>query len=110
MTTDQVNFFGLGEEQLWYDERKKRFVSSKNAPEFVNRSFRHAHFKEVSAKTFESAATPGLVWSTTQRVPNEVEVWPTTHQTDELPNQVGNETFVALDGWHVIPILLPSAR
>ena len=32
MTTDQVNFFGLAEEELWYDERKKRFVSSKNAP------------------------------------------------------------------------------
>ena len=48
MTTDQVNFFGLAEEELWYDERKKRFVSSKNAPEFVTRNFRHGHFKEVS--------------------------------------------------------------
>jgi hypothetical protein len=48
MTTDNVNFFGLAEEELWYDERKKRFVSSKNAPEFVTRNFRHGHFKEVS--------------------------------------------------------------
>ena len=49
MTSDNVNFFGLSEDGLWYDERKKRFVSSKNAPEYVVRSFRHSHFKEVSS-------------------------------------------------------------
>ena len=54
MTTEQVTFFGLGEDTLYYDERKKRFVSSKNAPEYVNRSFRHSHFKEVSRQSTDS--------------------------------------------------------
>ena len=52
-----MNFFGLAEEELWYDERKKRFVSSKNAPEYVVRAMRHNHFKEVSISNFNKKMT-----------------------------------------------------
>ena len=56
MTTYSHEFFGLAEDTIYYDERKKRFVSSKNAPEYVNRSMRHAHFKEVREYSLTSVS------------------------------------------------------
>ena len=43
-----MNFFGLSEDKLYYDERKKRFVSTKDAPGYVERAYKNSHFKDVS--------------------------------------------------------------
>ena len=36
-TTEGISFFGLSEESIVYDERKKRFFSTKSAPLFLER-------------------------------------------------------------------------
>ena len=46
--SDRQSFFGLADEKLYYDDRKKRFVSSENIPAHVERAIRNQHFKEVS--------------------------------------------------------------
>ena len=43
----RINFFGMGDDKLFYDESKKRFVSTKNAPAHVERAYRNSHFKDV---------------------------------------------------------------
>lgn len=43
-----MRFFGLSEDKLYYDESKKRFVSTKDAPAYIERSFKNGHFKDVS--------------------------------------------------------------
>ena len=48
MAENRINFFGLSDDQLYYDERKKRFVSTKDTPIFLERQFKNSHFKEVS--------------------------------------------------------------
>ena len=47
MADNRMNFFGLGEDKLYYDERKKRFISTKDAPGYVERSYKNSHFKDV---------------------------------------------------------------
>ena len=39
MSSDRVSFFGFGEDKLYYDEKKKRFVNTANAPGFVHRQY-----------------------------------------------------------------------
>ena len=46
--TARVQYFPFSEEKLYYDEAKKRFVSTKNAPQTVMRQMRASFFKEVS--------------------------------------------------------------
>ena len=48
MAQGRINFFGLADDKLYYDESKKRFVSTRDAPAFVERSFKNSHFKDVS--------------------------------------------------------------
>ena len=48
MADTRMNFFGLSEDKLYYDERKKRFVNTKDAPGHVERSYKNSHFKDVS--------------------------------------------------------------
>ena len=48
MTEGRNNFFGIAEDKLWYDERKKRFVNSKNMPASMERELRLTAFKRVS--------------------------------------------------------------
>jgi len=43
-----MNFFGLSEDKLYYDERKKRFINTKDAPGYVERAYKNSHFKDVS--------------------------------------------------------------
>ena len=45
MADDRINFFGLAEDKLYYDEKKKRFVNTANAPGFVHRQYASNHFK-----------------------------------------------------------------
>ena len=47
MSSERINFFGLAEEKMIYDERKKRFVSTKDMPAHIDRSYNFA-FKDVS--------------------------------------------------------------
>jgi len=59
MAQGRINFFGLADDKLYYDESKKRFVSTRDAPAFVERSFKNSHFKDVSHLEFDfSLATP----------------------------------------------------
>ena len=46
--TARVQYFPFSEEKIYYDEAKKRFVSTKNAPQTVMRQMRASFFKEVS--------------------------------------------------------------
>jgi hypothetical protein len=48
MSEGRMRFFGLAEDKLYYDESKKRFVSTKDAPAYIERSFKNGHFKDVS--------------------------------------------------------------
>ena len=54
MTSERHDFFGLADEKLYYDEKRKRFVNTAQAPSFVHRQYYQGHFKEVSA----TASTP----------------------------------------------------
>jgi hypothetical protein len=47
MADGRINFFGLAEDKLYYDERRKRFVNTKDAPAPIARSFKNNHFKDV---------------------------------------------------------------
>lgn len=42
-----MNFFGMADDKLYYDEAKKRFVNTKNAPAHVERAYKNSHFKDV---------------------------------------------------------------
>ena len=48
MSSDRINFFGLAEDKLIYDEKKKRFVSTGNTPAHIHRQYYQSHFKDVS--------------------------------------------------------------
>ena len=44
--TERIKFFGISDEKLYYDERKKRFVYLEDAPAIVEKAFKNSHFKE----------------------------------------------------------------
>ena len=46
--TERIRFFGISDDKLYYDERKKRFVFLEDAPGGLERSFKNAHFKTVN--------------------------------------------------------------
>ena len=59
MSEGRMRFFGLSEEKLYYDESKKRFVSTKDAPAVIERSFKNGHFKDVKTPyNYNYVATP----------------------------------------------------
>ena len=45
---ERVNFFGINDDKLIYDERKKRFVHTADMPGYMARQYRNNHFKSVS--------------------------------------------------------------
>jgi hypothetical protein len=46
--TERVRFFGLADDKVYYDERKKRFVFLEDAPGFAERAFKNNYFKTVT--------------------------------------------------------------
>ncbi len=46
MTDQRIRFFGISDDKLFYDERKKRFVYLGEAPAIVERAYKNSHFKE----------------------------------------------------------------
>ena len=48
MASDRTNFFGLADDKLYYDEKRKRFVNTAGAPDHIHRQYYQGHFKEVS--------------------------------------------------------------
>ena len=48
MTSEHVKFFGLSEDKMYYDERKKRFVNTNDVPMYIERAYKNSHFKDVS--------------------------------------------------------------
>jgi hypothetical protein len=49
--TERIRFFGLSDNKVFYDERKKRFVFLEDAPGFAEKSFKNNYFKTVIYKT-----------------------------------------------------------
>ena len=49
MASERSDFFGLAEDKLYYDEKRKRFVNTAQAPNFVHRQYYQGHFKDVSS-------------------------------------------------------------
>ena len=45
MASDRITFFGLADDKLYYDEKKKRFVNTANAPGFTHMQYYQGHFK-----------------------------------------------------------------
>ena len=45
----RVDFFGVADDRLIYDERKKRFVHTKDLPGFMTREYMNGSFKTVSS-------------------------------------------------------------
>ena len=45
---DRVNFFGIDDDKLIYDERKKRFVHTADLPRSLSRQYQKNSFKLVS--------------------------------------------------------------
>ena len=43
---ERNKFFGLSDDKLYYDERKKRFVFLEDAPLVAEKAYKNAHFKE----------------------------------------------------------------
>ena len=41
----RLNYFNIADDKLYYDERKKRFVHTKNMPAGVERQIKSSHFK-----------------------------------------------------------------
>ena len=44
--TERVKFFGLSDEKLYYDERKKRFVYLEDTPAIAEKAYKNTHFKD----------------------------------------------------------------
>ena len=44
--TERIRFFGLQDDKLFYDERKKRFVYLGDAPAITEKTYKNSHFKE----------------------------------------------------------------
>ena len=42
---ERINFFGIADDKLIYDERKKRFVHTTDLPEFMVREYMNGSFK-----------------------------------------------------------------
>ena len=45
---DRINFFGIQDDKLIYDERKKRFVHTTDMPRHLSRQYKNNTFKSVS--------------------------------------------------------------
>lgn len=60
--TTRIRFFGLSDEKLYYDERKKRFVFLEDAPNIAERAFKNTHFKSVFPSNFILLAKTRSVW------------------------------------------------
>ena len=58
--SEKISFFGVDDNKLIYDERKKRFVQTEDLPRNLTRQYRNNVFKHVSRTTspHPSPATP----------------------------------------------------
>ena len=45
---DRINFFGIQDDKLIYDERKKRFLHTSDMPRHLSRQYKNNTFKSVS--------------------------------------------------------------
>ena len=45
--TQRNRFFGISDNKVYYDERKKRFVFLEDAPVFAERAYKNSYFKTV---------------------------------------------------------------
>lgn len=46
MPDTRVRFFGITDDKLFYDERKKRFVYLEDAPAIMHKTYNNSHFKD----------------------------------------------------------------
>ena len=52
MPDSRVRFFGITDDKLFYDERKKRFVYLDDAPAIAHKTYNNSHFKEQRPDLF----------------------------------------------------------
>ena len=58
---EKVDFFGVADDKIIYDERKKRFVHTKDLPGYMARELMNGGFKSVSKFILTFQARPDLV-------------------------------------------------
>ena len=58
----RVDFFGVADDRLIYDERKKRFVHTKDLPGFMTREYMNGSFKTVSSH-FDCYIEPNTMYN-----------------------------------------------
>ena len=58
----RVDFFGVADDRLIYDERKKRFVHTKDLPGFMTREYMNGSFKTVSSQ-LECSIEPNTTYN-----------------------------------------------
>jgi len=88
---DQSRFFGLADDKIYYDERKKRFVHLENASLQQEMAYKNAHFKEVMRKRNEIAAKAWFVWGRADLLQDKVQARTAAAEANELPNEIGDE-------------------
>mgnify|MGYP006889562445 CR=1 FL=1 len=110
MSERQYDFFGFQDEKLIYDERKKRFVHTKNLPASLQRQYQNANFKTVSFLLpylihFCTAKT-WLSWKWKGGLRFQAEIRRINAQIYELLDQDRDEKTVETNGIDEFPILL----
>ena len=118
-------FMKVADDKLYYDEKRKRFVSTADMPGHAFRSYYQGHFKVVSIQLDSliltiifshrspscfSIATPGSLRQRAEGLPTEAQVRPATHPPNEQPDEVGNEATAEDDGRNGLHVLLPATR
>lgn len=67
--TERIRFFGLSDDKLYYDERKKRFVHLADATAVAEKAYKNSHFKDVHYKSLRYLNSNALI-STDRRSMN----------------------------------------
>lgn len=117
MTTygERTDFFGVADDRVIYDERKKRFVHTKELPGHLARQYYSSGFKTVSSDFFEAniddAVFPIIAktrsrWPRSSAVQDQTAIRPAADPIHELSNQARNEKDVENHGPHVLQLLL----
>ena len=114
-------FMKVADDKLYYDEKRKRFVSTADMPGHAFRSYYQGHFKVVSinypfrknhrlpiSRLSSTIATPRSLRQRAKGLPTQAQVRPATHPPNEQPDQARNEAIVEDDGWNGLHVLLPA--
>ena len=117
----RYDFFGIADDKVVYDERKKRFAHTKDLPGHLARQYNSSGFKSVSISR-PSQTAHGIIVANVYSLTSAAKArshrhrpgaiqdertlrWP-THQIHELPDQARNAKNVARHGPDGLQLLL----